>query len=110
MNQFLHKNTTNKMESYQNETLSEKPDVVIDIPDEDDDEDDDNCCCSCFMKCLTNWFAPLPYASLCVCCGTRCCEATNPWQHACIVRLRFLGFWLGCMCFILMPMLYQIAI
>lgn len=42
MNQFLHKNITKKMESYQANNLTEQHDVAIDIPD---DDSDDKCCC-----------------------------------------------------------------
>lgn len=88
-----------KMESYQN-----PKDVVIDIPHEE--EDDDDTCCSC----IANLLAPPMYASLCVCGQVRCCEASNQDQHACIVRLRFLCFWLACMCAIMLPMLFGLLV
>jgi len=99
------------MESYQNDNLTENTDVVIDIPDDEiNDYNDCPYCCSCFVKNLTDWFAPPLYASLCVCGGIRCCEATNPNQHVCIVRLRFLWLWIGCMCFMSLPLLVGIII
>jgi hypothetical protein len=91
------------MDSYQNSTPK---DVVIDIP-EDDNANDDECCCSCcdyIMKGVTNWFAPPPYASWCDFGCFRCCEAANNSEHVCIVRLRFISFWLACVCCILMPL------
>ncbi len=94
------------MESYQANNPSEQPDVVIDIPD---DEQDDKCCV-CFMKRLTDWLAPPPYASLCACGKFRCCEASNPNQHTFIVQLRFVGLWIGCMCLIWLSMLLRTII
>jgi len=85
------------MESYQN-----PKDVVIDIPDE---EEDDKCC-----SYIANLLAPPMYASLCVCGQVRCCEASNQDQHVCIVRLRFLCFWLGCICAIMLPMLFGLLV
>lgn len=96
--------TNKQMESYQN-----PKDVVIDIPDEkdeeDEEEDDDKCC-----SCIANMLAPPMYASLCVCGQVRCCEASNQDQHVCVVRLRFLCFWLGCMCAIMLPMLFGLLV
>lgn len=98
------------MESYQANNPSEQPDVVIDILD--DDSDDDKCCvcCVCFMKSLTDWLAPPPYASLCACGKFRCCEASNPNQHTFVVQLRFVGLWIGCMCLIWLSMLLRTMI
>ncbi len=90
------------MDSYQN-----PKDVVIYIPDEEDD--DDKCCCSCWDSVI-NWFAPPMYASLCVCGQVRCCEASNQAQHVCVVRLRFLCFWLGCVLVLLLPLLFRVMV
>ena len=97
------------MESYQNDNLTEdeNTDVIIDIPD---DDPDDEMCCVRFMKRITDWLAPPPYASLCACGKIRCCEASNPNQHTCIVQLRFVGLWIGCMCLIWLSMLLRTMI
>ncbi len=92
------------MESYQNG--SKNDDVVIDIPD-DEEEDEDKCC---FVNRITNWIAPPMYASLCVCGRFRFCEASNPNQHTCIVQLRFLCFWMACVCVIVFPLLIRVIV
>jgi hypothetical protein len=84
--------------------------VAIDIRDEEPEEDekDDELCC--IMKCLTNWFVPIPYASWCEFGCFRCCEATSQSEHIWIVQSRLMCLWIVCALCILLPLFLREAV